>query len=290
MKPAPLIIGIAALGGLGYYMSTQSATGGSLGGGTTSSYTTAQPGGIATPGGDTSGGDSSTDDDSGSEPETIEKKWKKRGSLSKSYSRSTCDLNGFKAKAYTESTQYAPSETIKIAILAKYYETSGSNDWWGYCGGTKVPKSWYGNDEVIYTGITITSDEDPSSVTTVQSYGSYPQSPDATGGSAVVPSGDLSQSVLDACQCREESESAKDDWGLAVYSATAPATPGRYTVKVRMGLSNPSGPCSAQSRDFTFSILIREGTVLESETLSAPPMLSGNRFTPMSSLQSHRVW
>lgn len=279
MKPAPLIIGIAALGGLGYYLTTQSADGGVLAGGSTTSNTTVQPGGVVTPGDTTS-----TDDDSGSEPETIEKEWKKRGSLSKSYSRSTCDLNGFKAKAYTESNQYAPSETIKIAILAKYYETSGSNDWWGYCGGTKVPKDWYGNSEVIYTGITITSDEDPSSVTTVQNYSTYPQSPDTTGGSALVPSGDLSQSVLDACQCREESSSAKDDWGLAVYSATAPATPGRYTVKVKMGLSDANGPCSAQSRDFTFSILIKQGTVLEAESTTA------NRFRPVSTYQSNHIW
>jgi hypothetical protein len=277
MKPAPLIIGIAALGGLGYYLTTQSATaGGTLSGGTDPALVT--PGGITTP---SSGGSTTTT----AETETIEKKWKKRGSLSKSYNRSTCTLNGFKAKAYTESTQYAPSETINIAILAKYFETSGSEDWWGYCGGTKVPKSWYGNDEVVYTGITITSDEDPSSVTTVQNYGTYPQSPDATGGSSLVPSGDLSQSVLDACQCREESSSAKDDWGLAVYSTTAPATPGRYTVKVKMGLSNPSyGFCSAQSRDFTFSIMIKQGTVLEAESTTA------NRFRPISTYQSNHMW
>ena len=283
MKPAPLIIGIAALGGLGYYLTTQSATaggtGGILGGGTNPALVT--PGGITTP---ASGGSTTTTTTTTAETETIEKEWKKRGSLSKSYNRSTCDLNGFKAKAYTESTQYAPSETINIAILAKYYETSGSNDWWGYCGGTKVPKDWYGNDEVVYTGITITSDEDPSSVTTVQNYGTYPQSPDATGGSAVVASGDLSQSVLDACQCREESSSAKDDWGLAVYSTTAPATPGRYTVKVKMGLSDPWGRCSAQSRDFTFSILIKQGTVLEAESTTA------NRFRPISTYQSNHMW
>ena len=276
VKTAPLIIGIAALGGLGYYLSTQSAsTGSSLGGGGGASYTPPSGGGIETPGDDGSGGSSTT---------TIKKEWKKRGSLSKSYSRSSCDLNGFKAKAYTESTQYAPGETINIAILAKYYETQYDNDWWGYCGGVKIPKSWYGNSEMVYTGITITSDEDPSSVTTVQNYGTYPQSPDATGGSAVVPSGDLSQSVLDACQCREESSSAKDDWGLAVYSATAPATPGRYTVKVRMGVSDANGPCSAQSRDFTFSILIKSGTVLEAETVGR------NRFLPNLTLQSNHIW
>ncbi len=81
MKPAPLIIGIAALGGLGYYLTTQSADGGTLGGGSTTSNTAVQPGGVVTPGGD------STDDDSGSEPETIAKKWKKRGEISWSYSR-----------------------------------------------------------------------------------------------------------------------------------------------------------------------------------------------------------
>ena len=283
MKPAPLIIGIAALGGLGYYLTTQSADGGGgvLGGGTTTSNTTAQPGGVVTP---VSGGSTTTTTTTTAETETIEKEWKKRGSLSKSYSRRSCDLNGFKAKAYTESSQYAPGETIKFVILAKYYETQYDNDWWGYCGGVKIPKSWYGDSERIYTGITITSDEDPSSVTNVQNYGTYPQSPDATGGSAVVPSGDLSQSVLDACQCREESSSAKDDWGLAVYSATAPATPGRYTVKVRMGVSDANGPCSAQSRDFTFSILIKQGTVLEAESTTA------NRFRPFSTYQSNHMW
>jgi len=285
-KTAPLIIGIAALGGLGYYLSTQSASSGSsLGGGGGASYTPPSGGGIETPGDNGSGGSSG-----GSTTTTIKKEWKKRGSLSKSYSRKSCDLNGFKAKAYTESTEYAPGETIKIAILAQYYETQWDNDWWGYCGGVKVPREWYGSDEMVYTGITITSDEDPSSVLTVQSYGTYPQSPDATGSSAITPSGDLSQRVIDACQCREESKSAKNDWGLAVYSATAPATPGRYTVKVKMGLSDPSNsPCSAQSRDFTFSILIKQGVVLEAES-SGVANPSGNRFLPNLSVQSNHIW
>lgn len=279
MKAAPLIIGIAALGGLGYYMSTQSTTGGSLSGGGTTSNTTVQPGGITDSSGDSSG-----------ETETIEKSWKKRGSVSKSYNRSTCDLNGWKAQVYTESTKYPPESKVAIAVLAKYYETSGDNDWWGYCGGGNVPKSWYGNDEKIYTGITVTSDEDPSSVITVQNYGTYPQSPDYTGGDSIVPSGGLTQSILDDCTCRGEDASAKGDWGLAVYSFTAPSTPGRYTIEFKMGLSNPTGPCSAQSNSAKFSILVGEDFVLSSETFSAPTMLSGNRFTPVASIQSHRVW
>ncbi len=277
MKPAPLIIGIAALGGLGYYLTTQSADGGTLGGGSTTSNTAVQPGGVVTPGGD------STDDDSGSEPETIAKKWKKRGEVSKSYSRRTCDLNGFKAKIYTESDTYAPGETIKFAVRAKYYETSGSNDWWGYCGGGDVPAGWYGNDELIFTGIKVTSDEDPSNSTVVQDYGTYPQSPEYTGGSSVVPSGDLYQSKLDGDRCRGES-GAKDKYGIAVYEMTAPSTPGRYTVKFEMGLDNPYGACSAHSRSTEFSFLVKKGVVLEAESTTS------SRFLPVSTYQSNHIW
>ena len=278
MKPAPLIIGIAALGGIGYYLTTQSADGGSLGGGTTTSNTTVQPGGIVTPGGDTS----STDDDSGSET-VIKKEWKKRGEVSKSYSRRTCDLNGFKGKIYTESDTYAPGETINFAVRAKYYETSGDNDWWGYCGGGDVPASWYGNDELIFTGISVTSDEDPSNTVVVQNYGTYPQSPEYTGGASVVPSGDLYQSKLDGDRCRGEG-GAKGEYGIAVYQMTAPSTPGRYTVKFKMGMDNPTGPCSAQDDSTTFSFLVKSGVVREAESTTS------SCFLPMSTYQSNHIW
>jgi hypothetical protein len=278
MKPAPLIIGIAALGGLGYYLTTQSADGGVLGGGSTTSNTTVQPGGVVIPGGDTT----STDDDSGSET-VITKKWKKRGEVSKSYSRRTCDLNGFKGKIYTESDTYAPGETIKFAVRAKYYETSGDNDWWGYCGGGDVPASWYGNDELIFTGIKVTSDEDPSNTVVVQRYGTYPQSPEYTGGSSIVPSGDLYQSKLDGDRCRGDS-GAKDKFGIAVYEMTAPSTPGRYTVKFEMGLDNPTGPCSAQSDSTEFSFLVKSGVVREAESATS------SRFLPVSTYQSNHIW
>jgi len=278
MKPAPLIIGIAALGGIGYYLTTQSADGGSLGGGTTTSNTTVQPGGVVTPPGTTS----STDDDSGSGT-VIKKEWKKRGEVSKSYSRSTCDLNGWKGKIYTESDTYAPGETIKFAVRAQYYETSGDNDWWGYCGGGDVPASWYGNDELIFTGIRVTSDEDPSNTIVVQDYGTYPQSPEYTGGSSIVPSGDLYQSKLDGDRCRGEG-GAKGEFGVAVYEMTAPSTPGRYTVKFKMGLDNPYGPCSAQERSTEFSFLVKNGVVREAESTTS------SRFLPMSTYQSNHIW
>lgn len=281
MKPAPLIIGIAALGGIGYYLTTQSADGGSLGGGTTTSNTTVQPGGIVTPGGDTSGGGSSTDDDSGSE--VIAKKWKKRGEVSWSASRRSCDLNGFKGKIYTESDTYAPGETISFAVRAKYYETDGDHDWWGYCGGGNVPVEWYGTSEKIYTGIRVTSDEDPSNSTVVQDYGTYPQSPEYTGGSSIVPSGDLYQSKLDGDRCRGES-GAKGEFGIAVYQMTAPSTPGRYTVKFKMGLSNPTGLCEAKERSTEFSFLVKNGVVREAESTTS------SRFLPMSTYQSNHVW
>jgi len=279
MKPAPLIIGIAALGGIGYYLTTQSADGGSLGGGTTTSNTTVQRGGVVTP---TTGGDtSSTDDDSGSE--VIAKEWKKRGEVSWSASRRTCDLNGFKGKIYTESDTYAPGETINFAVRAKYKETSGDTDWWGYCGGGDVPASWYGNDELIFTGIRVTSDEDPSNSTVVQRYGTYPQSPEYTGGASVVPSGDLYQSKLDGDRCRGEG-GAKGEYGIAVYQMTAPSTPGRYTVKFKMGLDNPTGPCSAQEDSTEFSFLVKNGVVREAESTTS------SRFLPMSTYQSNHVW
>ena len=281
MKPAPLIIGIAALGGIGYYLTTQSADGGSLGGGTTTSNTTVQPGGVVTP---TTGGDtSSTDDDSGSE--VIAKEWKKRGEVSWSASRRTCDLNGFKGKIYTESDTYAPGETINFAVRAKYYETSGdSSDWWGYCGGGDVPVEWYGTSEKILTGIRVTSDEDPSNSTVVQDYGAYPQSPEYTGGASVVPSGDLYQSKLDGDRCRGEG-GAKGEYGVAVYQMTAPSTPGRYTVKFKMGLTPQSGGfCNPKDRSTEFSFLVKNGVVREAESITS------SRFLPMSTYQSNHVW
>jgi len=285
-KTAPLILGIAALGGIGYMIMTGgSPTGGSLTGGNTVYPVTPPSGGVEVPGdGGTSGGSGG----SGSTPTTITAEWKKRGEVSKSYNRKSCDLNGWKGKVYTEATRYAPGTTVKIAVLAKYYETQWDNDWWGYCGGGNVPKDWYGNDEMIYTGIKVTSDEDPSSVITVQGYGTYPQSPDATGGSAVTPSGDLTQSVLDACQCR-----GKDKWGLAVYTFTAPETPGRYTVEFKMGLSNPSGACSAQSNTCKFSFSVDPNVVFGAEgsmTRNPSPITGGYRFTPIGSVQSNRIW
>lgn len=286
MKAAPLIVGIAALGGLGYYLSTQSASSGSsLGGGGGASYTPPS-GGIEIPDDNGSGGSSGG---STTTTTTIKKAWKKRGEVSKSYSRRTCDLNGFKGKIYTESDTYAPGETINFAVRAKYKETSGDTDWWGYCGGGDVPASWYGNDELIFTGISVTSDEDPSNVTVVQRYGTYPQSPEYTGGASVVPSGDLYQSKLDGDRCRGEG-GAKDQYGIAVYQMTAPSTPGRYTVKFKMGLDNPTGPCSAQDDSTTFSILVKSGVVREAETFSAPTMPSGNRFLPNLSVQSNHIW
>ena len=279
MKPAPLIIGIAALGGLGYYLTTQSADGGVLAGGSTTSNTAVQPGGVVTPGDTTS-----TDDDSGSETETIKKEWKKRGDISYSAGRYSCDLNGFKGKIYTESDQYAPGDLIKFVVRAQYYETDDDHDWWGYCGGGSVPVGWYGKSEKVYTGITVTSDEDPSNSIVVQNYGSYPQSPEATGGSAVVPSGHLSRSKLDASQCRGESKSAKGDWGLAVYEMTAPSTPGRYTVNFKMGLSNATGACEAKDRDTSFSFLVKNNVVLEAESTTS------SRFLPVSTYQSNHIW
>ena len=278
-KTAPLILGIAALGGIGYLVMTGGMTGGSLtGGGTT--YPSPPSGGIEIPG------------DGGST--TIERRWKKRADVSYSTNRTTCAVNGFKAKVYTESDTYAPGDTVRIAVLGKYFENKGDSDWWAYAGGANVNlNSWYGGKERVYTGIEVVSDEDPSSVITVQDYGAYPQSPEATGGSAVVPSGDLTQGVLDDVSSRSPSggNAGRDKWGLAVYTFTAPSTPGRYTVDFRMGIDDTARSlCNPKSKSADFSILVRDGTVLESETLPAPVTLSGGRFTPIGSVQSHRVW
>jgi hypothetical protein len=290
-KTAPLILGIAALGGIGYMIMTGGSTGGSLTGGNTVYPVTPPSGGVEVPGnGGNSGG-------SGSTPTTITAEWKKRADISYSTDRTTCAVNGFKAKVYTESDRYAPGQVVRIAVLGKYFENSGDKDWWAYAGGANVNlTSWYGGKERVYTGIKVISDEDPSAVITVQNYGSYPQSPEATGGSAVVASGALTQSILDDVSSRSSSggSAGKDKWGLAVYTFTAPSTPGRYTVEFKMGIDDTAASrCNPKSRDATFSFSVEPGVVFGAEasvTRNPSPITGGYRFTPIGSVQSNRIW
>ena len=309
---AVILVGIVALGGLGFYfMNKQSdATGGGVltGGG---SYVTPATGG-GTGGSGGTGGGTSGDGGGVSVPAECEPafnsngtrqaaKWRQLGgqlSLG-TYSRATCDLNGLKGKAYIERAAYLPGETVNVAVLMKYYETSGDHDWWGYCGGKHVPSDWYGNDELIKLGLAYYAED--NSRTIIVSSNAYPQNPSATGPveflEQATPSGGLSETKIKNCGCRSigtfDGSSSKDKWGIALYTFSAPIIPGAYKMNFRIDLTDPWGTCSEQTTntgEVPGFIVVPDTCSTLSQTSSAEGVSKSNLFLPNLTLQSHHIW
>ena len=326
---AVILVGIVALGGLGFYfMNKQSDTtgGGALTGGSGGGYVTpaagggtggaggsggsgGSGGGTGGSGGGTGGGSSGggggvpaeCDPAFNSDGTRKDASWRQLGgqlSLG-TYNRWTCDINGLKGEVYIERAAYLPGETVNVAVLMKYYETSGDNDWWGYCGGTHVPASWYGNDELIKLGLAYYA-EDESKVTIVSS-SAYPQDPAASGAveflEQVAASGSLTETKIKNCGCRDigtfDGGSSKDKWGIALYTFAAPLIPGAYKMKFKIKLTNPTGACNAHDTDtgqVPGFIVVPDTCSSLVQSSSAESVSKSNMFQPNLTLQSHHVW
>jgi hypothetical protein len=181
----------------------------------------------------------------------------------------------------------------------KYYETSGSNDWWGYCGGKHVPASWYGSDELIKLGLAYYAEDE--SRTVIVSSNAYPQDPAAAGAieflEQAAASGSLTETKIKNCGCRDigtfDGGSSKNKWGIALYTFAAPLIPGAYKMKFRIDLTNPTGPCSAHDTntgEVPGFIVVPDTCSTLSQTSSAEGVSKSNLFLPNLTLQSHHIW
>lgn len=107
-----------------------------------------QSGGVSGTSPNTDGDDNTDDADDWDAPdcslvynsngERINNTWVYHGMVSAEFSRSSCDLNGFRCKVYTDKRNYIAGESINVLILKSYYETDYSNEWRPWSTQTKV--------------------------------------------------------------------------------------------------------------------------------------------------------